>query len=250
MSHRSLLAWAVFLLLALGVVAHETTDIFQNQPTLKNSQLPMFAFSEHDLWRVEVLYQGRSAFFERDDHGNWFLHDSSHTHSVTNSHATPESERHNHTNHGVSTEITKQLDMTARMIADRKLSPEETVLNQHQVDGTAQKVEQMDTEPNPCIKNNVDSNSLKTPNGCLWLDTFGLKTPEIIVSFYPRGNGEPESLKPLEILYVGDMLPSEYTYYAMKDGDKEIYLIPRYFITMLLGVTFGTNQAPSLMPEK
>ncbi len=32
--------------------------------------------------------------------------------------------------------------------------------------------------------------------------------------------------------------------------DNDIYLVSRYFIAMLLAVTFGEDQAPSPMPEK
>tara|TARA_B100000470_G_C19598238_1_gene305433 strand:- start:404 stop:529 length:126 start_codon:yes stop_codon:yes gene_type:complete len=31
---------------------------------------------------------------------------------------------------------------------------------------------------------------------------------------------------------------------------NDIYLVSRYFIAMLLAVTFGEDQAPSPMPEK
>ena len=72
----------------------------------------------------------------------------------------------------------------------------------------------------------------------------------MVFSFYPRETNDPTSLRPLEVLYVGDMLPSKYTYYTMKDGDNDIYLVSRYFIAMLLAVTFGEDQAPSPMPEK
>lgn len=250
MSYRSLLVWAVFLLLGLGVVAHETTDVFQKTTPEKSGQLPMFTFSEHDLWRVEVLYQGRSAFFQRDDHGDWFGHNSSHTHSVTDSHATPETGDHDHTEHGISSEIATQLDITARMIADRRLLPEEQELSHSHGHGTVQTVKRTGSEASLCIEGHTDHNSQDTADGCFGLDIFGLENPEIIFSFYPRESNDTESLKPLEILYVGDMLPSKYTYYAMKDGDRDVYLVPRYFITMLLALTFGADQAPSPMPEK
>ena len=250
MSYRSLLAWAVFLLLGLGVVAHETTDIFQQQPPPKTGQLRMFTFSEPDLWRVEVLYQGQSAFFQRDDHGDWFGHNSSHTHSITDFHPTREFDGHHHTEQGASLEIAKQLGITARMIADRKLLPEEQELSHHHGTSTVQTVKRTDREANLCLEEHEDHNSQDTANGCLGLDTFGLENPEIIFSFYPRETDDTQSLKPLEVLYVGDMLPSKYTYYTMKDGDRDVYLVPRYFITMLLAVTFGKDQVPSPMPEK
>jgi hypothetical protein len=125
------------------------------------------------------------------------------------------------------------------MIADRKLFPAERgVIHRH---STAATEEQMNKEVNSCPEKTSD---------CLGLDTFGLENPDIIFSFYPSKTDDTESLKPLEILYVGDMLPSKYTYYAMKDGDGEVYLVPRYSITMLLAVAFGADRAPSPLPEK
>ena len=235
MSYRSLFAWSVFLVLGLGVIAHETTDIFQKEPPPKTGQLPMFSFSEQDLGRVEILFQGKSAFLQRNDQGNWFRHDSGHTHPVVDSHSHTNSDNH-HQEQGLSPEITKQLDITARMIADRKLFPEERADNHYH--GT---VEQMHEEVNSCPEK---------MNGCLGLDRFGLENPEIIFSFYPKETNEAGSFKPLDILYVGDMLPSQYTYYALKDSDNEVYLIPRYSVTMLLAVTFGADEAPTPRPVK
>ena len=47
------------------------------------------------------------------------------------------------------------------------------------------------------------------------LDAYGLQNPEIIFPFYPHETDKPDSLEPLETLYVGDMLPSRYTYYTL-----------------------------------
>ena len=251
MAYRSLVTWIVFMVLGLGIIAHETTDIFQKQAAPKSGQLPMFSFSEKDIWRLEVIYQGRSAFFQRDNRGSWFLHDGSHTHTSTTFESDLESDTHHRAEPGSSSEIEKQIEMTTRMIADRKMSTEETKLDSRQNDhDTAQTAQKHNTEPNSCIEWNTGSGSMETENDCASLDTFGLENPKIIFSFYPRETNDSSSLKPLEILYAGDLLPSKYTYYTMKEGDSSIYLVPRYFITMLLTVAFGADQTPSAMPEK
>ena len=251
MAYRSLVTWIVFMVLGLGIIAHETTDIFQKQAAPKSGQLPMFSFSEKDIWRLEVIYQGRSAFFQRDDRGAWFLHDGNHTHTSTTFETDLKSETHHRADPGSSSEIEKQIEMTARMIADRKMSAEENRLDSRQNGrDMAKTTPERDTESNSCIKRNSGSGSMETENDCASLDTFGLETPKIIFSFYPRETKDPSSLKPLEILYAGDLLPSKYTYYTMKEGDSSIYLVPRYFITMLLTVAFGEDQVPSAMPEK
>ena len=105
MAYRSLVTWIVFMVLGLGIIAHETTDIFQKKAAPKSGQLPMFSFSEKDIWRLEVIYQGRSAFFQRDDRGAWFLHDGNHTHTPTTFETDLKSETHHRAEPGSSAEI-------------------------------------------------------------------------------------------------------------------------------------------------
>ena len=82
------------------------------------------------------------------------------------------------------------------------------------------------------------------------LDAYGLQNPEIIFPFYPHETDKPDSLEPLETLYVGNMLPSRYTYYTLLDGDTELFLVPRYFVTMVLALAFGEDQIPTPLPRK
>ena len=46
------------------------------------------------------------------------------------------------------------------------------------------------------------------------------------------------------------MLPSRYTYYTLLDGDTELFLVPRYFVTMVLALAFGEDQIPTPLPRK
>ena len=82
------------------------------------------------------------------------------------------------------------------------------------------------------------------------LDAYGLAKPPIMVAFYPRGEDGPDYARPLDVLYVGDLLTTEYTYYALRDGDREISLIPRYQIALLLALAFGEENAPSPLPAR
>ena len=256
MTYRSLVTWVVFLSLALGIIAHEATDIFKKQPPPKTGQLPMFTFLEKHLWKVEVLYQGKFAFFQRDDRGRWFLHDGSHTHESLSPSSASDSQEPHFSEADLSLKIEEQLKMTARMIADRKMSLNETVIDnrghRHNVGGANYSD---DISIAPCEAETEESRSTEASFNCSSLERFGLENPPIILSFYsltfsPRETNEPSSLLPLATLYAGDMLPSKYTYYTKKGGDPYIYLIPRYFIAMLLALAFGEDQAPSPMPEK
>ncbi len=74
---------------------------------------------------------------------------------------------------------------------------------------------------------------------------YGLETPDILLTFRDRLNGDP-----LAILRVGDLLVTGYAYYTVLERrPNRILLIPRYQINLLLALAFG-DEAPSLVPER
>ena len=246
MSYRLLVSWLIFGLLALGIIVHETTNIFVQKAPSETGEIPMFAFVESDLERLEIIFDGMSALFQRDLGGNWFLHDKDHTHGTENSPEGEESHNHHEVKHEVASEIKKQIQITAGMTADQRI---ETVYSDalEQRDGGEQ--DSQDPGSKPCIKGALDSQESVQIRDCFALDSLGLENPKIVFSFYSKGKNEAESRRPTEILYVGDLLPSEYTYYTRKDGESDVYLVPRYFVTLLLALAFGADQVPSIRPE-
>lgn len=81
------------------------------------------------------------------------------------------------------------------------------------------------------------------------LDTYGLANPPVMIAFYGRTADGADYSKPLDVLYVGDLMTTEYAYYAMVDGFEDMLLVPRYNVSLLLAAMYGEDQAPSLTPE-
>lgn len=82
------------------------------------------------------------------------------------------------------------------------------------------------------------------------LDAYGLVKPQLMLAFYARKGNAVDYTRPLDVLYVGDMLTTGYSYYTMRDGDREVTLIPRYQIALLLALLFGEDAAPSPLPAQ
>jgi hypothetical protein len=78
------------------------------------------------------------------------------------------------------------------------------------------------------------------------LDHYGLSNPQTMIAFYGRQGAA--AAQTLAVLYIGDLLPTRYAYYAMRPGDRELSLIPRYYIALLLALAFGEDQAPTPLP--
>lgn len=234
MSLRLLIISLIFGALLLGVFFHENTDVFVKSPPPKTGQLPLFSFMEQDLGRVEVIFNGSSSVLSKDPDGKWFLLGSHHMLEGEHSHSDEGLHEHDHVELDRSLEIQKQLAVTVRMIGDRKL-----------------KVSQMKSFSDSvvCIEDPIHAHVTNNRDDCVSLAALGLENPSIVIAFYPREKGGKNSSSPLETLYVGDMLPSEYTYYTRKGSESDIYLVPRYFIAMLLTVMFGPEQAPSIRPD-
>ncbi|MHC4107764.1 MAG: hypothetical protein ACYSTY_06750 [Planctomycetota bacterium] len=80
------------------------------------------------------------------------------------------------------------------------------------------------------------------------LDAYGLVNPKTMIAFYGRAEDGADYARPLDVLYVGDLVPTEYAYYSMLGGDPELSLIPRFYVALLLGLVYGEDQAPTPLP--
>lgn len=200
---RLLAIWLVLLALVGAIVVADRTRIFDSDPPVRTSSVPAFNFTEADLGSVEVLYKGKFAALMRDPDGQWFQHDSSHSHSGA---AAGADEAHG-ADPARAAAIAEQVSVTARMIVER---------------------------------------SVKAERG---LDAYGLENPQIMIAFYGRAAGDDVPSR-LDVLYVGDLLPTQYTYYAKREGGGDLLLIPRHFVALLLGLMYGADQAPSPLPPR
>ncbi len=79
------------------------------------------------------------------------------------------------------------------------------------------------------------------------LESYGLDNPQTTFAFYGKAVGDDVPSR-LNVLYVGDLLPTEYTYYAKREGEDDLLLIPRYFVALLLALIYGEDQAPTPRP--
>ena len=235
MSYRLVVILFIFSVLVLGIIVHERTEIFTKNPPPKTGQLEMFTFTEQDLGRVEIIFRGRTSVLAKDSEGNWFVLDDRHSHDGEHSHSAEELVGHDHGESDRSSEIKEQIEITTRMIADRKLK--------------VSKVKSF-SDSVACIEDTVHSHTTEIRDDCVAIASWGLENPATVFGFYPTEQEGVNSTQPLGMLYVGDMLPSQYTYYTKKDGDNDVYLVPRYFIAMLLATAFGPDEVPSMRPEK
>jgi hypothetical protein len=210
---RLVVIWVVLGGLLAGIVVHEATDIFDPKPLLRTDSLPMFQFSEPELTRVDVMYQGQPATLMRHAAGDWFPHHGSHRHDhhhgETAAGRAESKLAHSHAaDHQQATEIAQRLALMSRMRADRRVRPEQD------------------------------------------LKHYGLDNPQAIIAFYGRQGKGIEASQLLDVLSVGDLLPTQYAYYAMRAGDTELSLIPRYYIALLLASVFGAEHAPAPLPAR
>jgi hypothetical protein len=81
------------------------------------------------------------------------------------------------------------------------------------------------------------------------LEAYGLQKPQIMIAFYGRHDSQGSGSDPLAVLYVGDLLPDKFSYYAKREDGRELSLIPRYHVALILAATFGADQAPTLQPK-
>lgn len=199
-SRRTVVVWGLLAILAGLIAVIEGTDLFRTTPPPRTGRVPVFHFTEAALGAVEAIWQGRSANLVRDAAGRWMRHDTGHRHgdgtAPAEHRADPKESAH----------IASQLDVTARMLADRRIQPDRA------------------------------------------LDAYGLAQPALMSAFYPRGTSGPDYSRPLAVLYVGDQLPTGYSYYAVLDGERDVSLIPRYQISLLLALLYGEDAAPTPLP--
>lgn len=208
MRPRLVIVWLLLLTLVGAIAVQEGTDLFAPEPAPAHTgRVPMFDFGEPDLAQVEILYQGQSATLMRDPGGQWFQHQGGHHHTgAAEGETAPVPGDVHVAEPGRAAEIARQLAVTARMLADRRVEPERD------------------------------------------LEAYGLLDPQAMIAFYGRDGERTDYARPLDVLYVGDLLPSDYAYYAIRDGDDELSLIPRYQIALLLALAFGEDRAPTPLP--
>ncbi len=200
---RLLAVWLVLLALVGAIVVADRTRIFDSEPPPPTAGTAVFQFTEADLGSVEVLYKGQFAALMRGPDGQWFQHDSSHSHSGA---AAGDDETHG-ADPARAAVIAKQVSVTARMIADRRLKPERG------------------------------------------LESYGLENPQIMIAFYGKAAGDDVPGR-LDVLYVGDLLPTQYNYYAKREGTGDLLLVPRHFVALLLALMYGADQAPTALPPR
>ena len=200
-SRRTLTVWLLLGVLLAAIAVIEGSELFRSPPPAKTGRMPVFRFTESTLGAVEAVWQGRGANLVRAADGRWLRHEAGHRHdgSAPSPEHRPSPEE--------ATRIARQLEVTARMLADRRVTPERA------------------------------------------LDAYGLARPQLVLAFYPRSAAGADYARPLSVLYVGDQLPTGYSYYTMLDGERELTLVPRYQISLLLALLYGEDAAPSPLPE-
>jgi len=197
---RLYIVWLLLAILLAGIIVNEVTNIFAPAPPPPTGRLPMFAFREPELGRMQVVHQGRVTALRRDAAGVWFHPGANHG----NDHHADANALHAADPMPPSAAIAERIALLTRMLADRRVKPEQS------------------------------------------LDHYGLSNPQTMIAFYSRQDADAS--QPLVVLYIGDLLPTQYAYYAMRPGDRELSLIPRYYIAMLLALAFGEDQAPTPLP--
>ncbi len=205
--------WAVWLLFAVllaGIILHEVTGVFEPAPPPRTGRLPVFSFREPELGRVEVMHKGQAAVLMRNAAGEWCHHGVSHGH-------------HHEHGGGHGDHSHADTDTPSAGATSSKLMAERINLMARMLADRRVKPEQN-------------------------LDHYGLDKPQTMIAFYSRqGGGDSQ---PLGVLYVGNLLPTQYAYYTMQPGDRELSLIPRYYIALLLALAFGEDQAPTPLPVR
>lgn len=204
---RLLAIWLVLLALVGAIVIADRTRIFDSEPPPRTAGTAVFQFTEADLGSVEVLYKGRFAALMRDPDGQWFQHDASHSHSGAAAGADSQASETHGADPARAAVIAKQVSVTARMIADRRVKPDRG------------------------------------------LDSYGLENPQTMIAFYGKAVGDDVPGR-LDVLYVGDLLPTQYNYYAKREGEGDLLLIPRHFVALLLALMYGADQAPTALPPR
>ena len=69
-----------------------------------------------------------------------------------------------------------------------------------------------------------------------------------MIAFYARAGNEADYGKLLDVLQVGDLAPDRYSYYVKLQSSRDIYLLPRYHVALLLAKLYGEENAPTALP--
>ncbi|MCB1739872.1 MAG: hypothetical protein KDK91_05850 [Gammaproteobacteria bacterium] len=220
---RVLVIWAMAGLLLLGIVVLERrTGTHQigdghGHGRAEAGRVPMFEFGEGDLGAIELFYEGRMATLMRDPQGAWFRHDGSHLHSRPP---------------GQTQAAESGTIVTGRGGEDlHRADPTDAAELRRRIEVSLKMLADRRIQPEQALQ------------------AYGLANPSIIIAYWGLRDGAPDYARPLSVLYVGDMLPTRYAYYAMRDGDRSIALLPRYQIALLLGMAYGEENAPTPLPD-
>jgi len=210
---RLVVIWVVLGGLLAGIVVHEATDIFDPKPLPRTGSLPMFQFSEPELGRVDVMYKGQPATLMRNAAGDWFSHHGSH--------------RHDH-RYGETITDQGEAKLAHPHAADRQQATE-----------IAQRL---------ALMSRMRADRRVRPEQ--ELEHYGLDNPQAIIAFYGRQGKGIDASQLLDVRSVGDLLPTQFAYYAMRAGDTKLSLMPRYYIALLLASVFGAEHAPAPLPPQ
>lgn len=213
-SRRQILVWGLFAVLATFIAVIEGGALFAEKVATKTGRERVFAFAETDLGAVEILYQGRRATLMRDSNGEWFKHGGSHAHSG-NKIGNNDRAKATSNEPSVDTHISQ---------------PEEAEAIRAQLVVSARMLADRRISAKRALKE------------------YGLETPSTMFAFYPRKGQQADFSRPLSVLYVGDLLTTDYAYYTLVDGDSQITLLPRYQVALLLAAAFGADAVPSITP--
>ncbi len=219
---RLVVVWLAFGVLLAGIIVHEVTDLFDPKPQPHSGRIPMFPFSEPELSRVEVMYAGRFATLIRNAEGDWFQHDARHGH-------------HRDHRHGETDEGREKSELAPADPPHAHPHPADRAQSALIAERMALMARMLaDRRVRPTQR----------------LEHYGLANPKTMMAFYGRQGKGVEASQPLAVLSVGDLLPTQYAYYAMRAGDKDLSLIPRYYIALLLALVFGEEQVPTPLPVR
>jgi hypothetical protein len=215
---RIYLVWGGFAVLAGIIFLQRSRE--QEAYVRPEEQRRMFAFREPELGQIDLFYQGKPATLMRSPGGRWFLHDSSHSHSLSagaasNNATSPQpaspppgeagaAGMHTEPDAAQAAKLAEVIDFLARTVFDRRIEP---------------------TQP---------------------LRDYGLENPTALILFYGLSKDGKPPTSPITTLYVGDVITNGFAYYAELPGQRDITLIPLYQVDLLIQAALGIDPHPAM----
>jgi hypothetical protein len=228
---RVLLLWGLLATLAAVIVYVESRPDGPEEDPYARSRL--LGLHESDLGQIDLFYQGRLATLMRSPGGRWFIHDSSHSHSLVGPAlgAGPPAEQ-GQAPPAAPAPVPPPVVPSPSAPAEAHPEPDEA-----QARKLARSIE---------LVAQTEVHQKLTPE--LPLREYGLENPPIAVLMYNRTQDGSPSPRPLAALYVGGLLPSRLNYYAQVVGQREIAVISLYHVDALIEAAFGINPNPQKAP--